>query len=253
MNKAELRPFVFEALRRNAQTHFNALESDIKRLTPDYDRGDALKLQELLWELLQQGVLAPGKNSLNLHLPFFHVTAYGVRCLEEETLLLHDPDDYLRRFEQAVEGPNDEIVSNYLRESVLCFLTGRYFAAMALLGTASERCADLLTEAYLSSLTDARKKTAFKRKARLSGRRLKPRLEALKQNLLRVSLPAGLSENLDLLLDGFYALIHYTRDASGDPLVFSPDRETTRAHLLLFPQYCKRTCALIRYLKKGSP
>ena len=253
MDKAELRSFVFEALRRNAQTHFNAIESDIKRLTPDYARGDALKLQEILWELLQQGVLAPGKNSLNLHLPFFHVTAYGVRCLEEETLLLHDPGDYLCRFEQVVEGPIDEVVLSYLQESVFCFLASRYFAAMTLLGTASEHCVDLLSAAYLDSLTDARKKTAFKRKARLSGRRLKPRLEALKQDFLRASLPVGLSENLDLLLDGLYALIYYTRDAAGDARVFSPDRETTRAHLLLFPQYCKRTYALIRHFKGGSP
>lgn len=253
MDKPELRPLVFEALRHNAQTHFNAIELDIKRLTPDYERGDALKLQEILWELLQQGILAPGKNSLNLHLPFFHVTAYGARCLEEEALLLHDPDDYLRRFERSICGPIDETVLSYVRESVLSFLAGRYFATMTLLGTAAERCIDLLTETYLNSLTDARKKTHFKRKARLSGRRLKPRFEALKQALVTATLPVALTENLDLLLDGLFALVRYTRTASGDAVIPFPDRETAHAHLLLFPQYCERIYTLIQHFQKGSP
>jgi hypothetical protein len=251
MDKSELRAFVFEALRRNAQSHFNALELEIKRLTPDYHRSDALKLQEVIWDLLKQGILAPGKNSLNLHLPFFHVTAYGARCLEEEALLLHDPDDYLKRLEKSVGPSMDETVLNYVRESVLSFLAGRDFAAMSLLGTASERCVDLLIETYLNTLTDKRKKTHFKRKARLSGRRLKPRFETLKQVLLAAPLPTLLSENLDLLLDGLYSLTRFSRKESGEPTVQSPDRETAHAQLLLFPQYCEHVQALIRYLKKG--
>ena len=249
MDASELRPLVFEALRRNAQTHFNAIESEIKRLTTDYKRGDALKLQEILWELLVQGVLAPGKNSLNLQLPFVHVTDYGLQCLEEGSLLLHDADDYLKRLLKCTDIPMDDIVLTYAGESVLCFLVGRYFAAMMLLGTAAERCVDLLTETCLDTFSDPRKTTHFKRKARLSGRSLNPRLATLKDALLTATLPPELSENLELQLDGLFGLIRYGRDTSGHPVPQSPDREMAHAQLLLFPRYCARVFALIRHLK----
>ena len=249
MDNSELRALVFEALRRNAQTHFNAIESEIKRLSPGYQRRDSLKLQEVIFELLVQGVLAPGKNSLNLQLPFVHLTEYGTRCLEEDALLLHDPDDYLEKLARSLPSSPHEIVLAYVRESLLSFLSGRYLAAMVLLGSAAERSIDLLIDAYLSTLTDKRKKTAFKKKARLSGRSARPRFETLKEALLSLELPAQLNANLGPSLEGLFTLIRYSQTDAGYPVVQPFERETVHAQLLLFPQYGKHLYALIQYLQ----
>ncbi|MCK5248125.1 hypothetical protein KAR02_14570, partial [Candidatus Bipolaricaulota bacterium] len=95
MDKATLRPYVFEILKKTQQTHFHAIENDLRKVVESYERHDVLTLQEILWELLVQGVLAPGKNSLNLNLPFVHLTEYGSQCIEDGRILAHDPDRYV--------------------------------------------------------------------------------------------------------------------------------------------------------------
>jgi len=94
MNKSDLRPLVFAALRQEPRTHFVNVEARIRDLTPEYQPHDALKVRETLWELLIQGILAPGMNYANLDFPWIHVTDYGVRCLEANDILPHDPNRY---------------------------------------------------------------------------------------------------------------------------------------------------------------
>ena len=98
-----MREAVFAVLRKTPQTHFRAIENDLRKQVEGYERHDILALNEVLWTLLVQGVLAPGKNSLNPDLPFVHVTEYGARCLESEEILAHDPEGYVRRIEELTE------------------------------------------------------------------------------------------------------------------------------------------------------
>ena len=70
MDRSRLSLLVFDVLRKNPQTHVHAVENEIRQIADDYDRHDVLTLHEIIWDLLVQGVLAPGKNSLNLNLPF---------------------------------------------------------------------------------------------------------------------------------------------------------------------------------------
>ncbi|MBU0595900.1 hypothetical protein KJ567_04370, partial [Candidatus Bipolaricaulota bacterium] len=82
MEKQQIRELTLQVLQKNPQTHVHMIENEIRQLTNEYDRHDTLALQEVVWDLLVQGVLAPGKNSLNLNLPFVHVTEYGACCLD---------------------------------------------------------------------------------------------------------------------------------------------------------------------------
>jgi len=240
---------VLKALRREGQTHLHAIDHEIRRLAPEYQRQDILKLQEILWELLLQGVLAPGKNSLNLNLPFVHVTEYGARCLEEDALVLHDPDGYLEQLKQHVGDPLDEVVRESVRESLLAFLAGRFVAAAAMLGMAAERCLDLVIAAYLEAAADPSRKQAFEAALNDAVGGVKDRFDIVRKELVVLSLPKELRDGLDPLWSGLSGLVRYTRDNAGHPVVRAVDRGTAHGNLLLFPQYCKQVSELIGHLE----
>jgi len=247
MGKAELRPLVLEVLRREGQTHIHAIDYQIRRLAPEYERHEILKLQEIIWELLLQGILAPGKNSLNLNLPFVHVTEYGARCLEEDALVLHDPDGYLERLQQHVGSPLDEVIRESVRESLLAFLAGRYVAAVVMLGIAAERCLDLLIIAFSKAIADQTRREAFEGTLKDAARSIKRRFDVLRSELLSLPLPTALLDDLDVQMSGLLNIIRNARDDAGHPTVRTIDRDTAHANLLLFPQTCKRVYELINH------
>jgi hypothetical protein len=249
MNKEDLRPLVLEALRQEPGTQFIGVEHRVRDLAPDYRHDDNLKVREIIWELLVQGVLAPGFNSANLDFPFIHVTEYGMRCLEANAILPHAPERYLGRLQQRVRQPIDDILITYVRESLLTFLAGHYLAATVMLGVASERCIDLLVEAYVDAIADENRKQGFENRIRGAGRSVKRRFDALRDDLLALNLPAELRDALDIQLSGIFTFIRYTRNDAGHPTGRAIDRDEVHGNLLLFPQYCGRVYDLIDHFQ----
>jgi hypothetical protein len=247
MEKRELRPLVLDFVRRVPHTHLHAVIAHVKEAAPDYERHDALKVHEVLWDLLLQGVLAPGKDSLNLSLPFVHVTEEGLLSLEEETLL-HDPDGYLDTLAERAGGPLDEAALVYVRESVLSFLAGRDRACVDLLALASERVLDLLVEAQARTLRTARERAAFVGRIARAGRSAEARASVLREALADVRLPAPAAAALDRDIPGLLAFLRYARDEAGAPCPRPVDRETAHANLLLFPGHCAGISALLAAL-----
>lgn len=249
MEKADLRPLVLEVLRREPLTQFVNIEHSIRELAPEYRRNDSLAIREIIWELLVQGVLAPGYNHSKLDFPFIHVTEYGERCLDENAIVPHAPETYLEQLEQRVGQPLDNVVLTYFREGLLTFLAGHYLAATVMLGVASERCVDLLVEAYSNAIADANRKAKFERKLKRAGRGVKRRFDVLRNELLALALPAKLKDALDIQLSGVFTLIRYSRNDAGHPTGRMIDRDVAHGNLLLFPQYCKRVYDLIGYFQ----
>ncbi len=247
MEKRELRPLVLDFLRRVPHTHLHAVIAHVKETSPDYERHDALKVHEVLWDLLLQGVLAPGKDSLNLSLPFVHVTDEGLRSLEEETLLL-DPDGYLTALGERAGGSLDEAVLAYVRESVLSFLAGRDRACVDLLALAAERLLDLLVEAQARTLGTARERSTFLGRIARAGRSTEARVAVLREALSDVHLSTPAAEALDRDVTGLLSLLRYARDEAGTPCPRPVDRETAHANLLLFPGHCAGISALLAVL-----
>lgn len=252
MEKAQLRPLVLDVLRHQPEIHFTDLENEIRGIASDYESYNALKLHDILWELLIQGILAPGLNSSNLNLPHVHVTEYGRRCIEANTILPHDPDGYLERLERLIGRSLDDTALIYVREGLLTFLGGHYVAATVMLGVASERCIDLLTEAYSNAIANTSQKATFERKVNQAGRSVKNRFDALRNELLALNLPPALKDALDIQLSGIFTLIRYSRNDAGHPTGRTVDRDMAHGNLLLFPQYCKRVYELIEYFKTNT-
>ncbi len=221
MDKAALRPVVFEILRRTHQTHLHAIENEIRQRVDGYERSDALLVHEAVWELLVQGVLAPGKNSLNLHLPFVHVTEYGARCLEEETILAHDPDAYVARTVARSRGRASALVTESVRDAQFAYGRGLYRVVVVLLA----RAADGLRAALAASLA------------------AHPGIDgssfgAMREELARLDLTPEILRDLDSQLGGLDTLISLSRDRMGVPRLPDVDRDRALAFLLLFPEQC---------------
>jgi hypothetical protein len=234
-----LRLLVFDVLRKNPQTHVHAVENEIRQVADDYERRDVLTLHEIVWDLLIQGVLAPGKNSLNLNLPFIHVTEYGARCLDDGTIQAHDPDGYIARLAATVGESLDPLIVEDIREGLLCFLAGRYSASLVMLGRA--------VETLLAQVASAANLSTVEREAPPS-----LRCDAVQRAIAERALPGDLLEASSVLLSDFQSVLRTTRSRFGAPRSLTVDRDTMLARLLLFPNQCRIAYDLARRLERDS-
>ncbi|HEX32117.1 MAG TPA: hypothetical protein ENF88_00310 [Candidatus Acetothermia bacterium] len=243
MDKEELRQLVFKVLRRDPQTHLNAVEYQVRGLAEDYDRHDALKIQEIIWELLVQGVLAPGKNSLNLNLPFFHVTDYGYDCLESGEVILHDYDRYLHDLEASIDEPLDPTIRTYVHAAQKAFLCGNYLATMSLLADAGSRCVDMVN--HLIGKAQDQHSVMGKHPTHAE-------IGSIHSYLPTLGLSDELREEIALHLRGLENLIAHTRDEDGHPRAVSIGHWTAQSALLGFPQYLRALYRLIAEIRDRS-
>jgi len=249
MDKRALRPFVFDALRKTPQTHFRAVENDIRRAAETYERRDVLALNEVLWDLLRQGILAPGKNSLNPDLPFVHITAYGARCLETGEILAHDPDRYVERLQAHTNGRATPTVVESAREALLSLLDGRHAAAAVLLAHAGESVLGELTEALIVSGHQAGRGT---KRLEARGPSAAERATTALRALVRRNPPTEIADEAEAQLGGLGSLARLIRSRTGAPRIPSVDRDRTLAHVLLFPDQCRFVYHAIDWLE-GKP
>jgi hypothetical protein len=235
MDKATLRPYIFEILKKTPQTHFHAIENDLRKVVESYERHDVLTLQEILWELLVQGVLAPGKNSLNLNLPFVHLTEYGSECLEDGRILAHDPDRYVERLRETAGAGIDDFVLHSVREALTVFVSGSWSSAVILLARAAERLFDQLANASIrAGHRDGRGTKRLEESSRFS----RSRAHAVVRSLQHRSLPSPLAESIEPQLNGLLALIQLSRNQDGSPRWAQPSRDQVLGFFLLFPEQC---------------
>ena len=235
MDKAALRPYVFEILKKTPQTHFHAIENDLRKVVESYERHDVLTLQEILWELLVQGVLAPGKNSLNLNLPFVHLTEYGSQCIEDGRILAHDPDRYVERLRETAGDGVDDFVLHSVREALTVFLSGSWSSAVILLARAAEHLFDRLANASIcAGHRDGRGTKRLEESPRFS----RSRAHAVVRSLQHRSLSPPLAESIEPQLNGLLALIQLSRNQDGSPRWAQPSRDQVLGFFLLFPEQC---------------
>lgn len=232
MDKASLRPLVLKILKGTPQTHFHAIENDLRKQIESYERHDVLTLQEILWELLVQGILAPGKNSLNLNLPFVHLTEYGAQCLEDGRILAHDPDGYMERLTQTVAHEIDPVVLSSVREALAVFASGSWASAVILLARAAELLFDQLSSATDHTPQDDLE--ALGTSQRFTQNQARTVIRSLRQR----SLPAEVAEAIEPQLNGLLALIQYSRNHEGSPRWPQPTRDQVLGLFMLFPNQC---------------
>jgi len=139
--------------------------------------------QEVFWQLLIEGIVAPGMNSSNLDLPRFHITEHGRKVLASSEPQPYDPTGYLARLRERVPSP-DPTVSAYLAESQETFRKANLVASTVMLGIAAERVFLLLCDSLAAALSSTSEKAAF---AKLLDRfPMKPKLDRVQNKIQQI-------------------------------------------------------------------
>lgn len=109
--------------------------------TTNFSKCEIQYLYEQFHLLLNQGIIAPGAiGNYGPNLPYFHVTDYGLRCLEENEILPYDIDGYLIRIKN-INGLS-EWVEFYIKEALQCYNANCLEAAVIMPGLSSEKIID---------------------------------------------------------------------------------------------------------------
>ena len=189
-------------------------------------------VQDVFWELVTQGVLAPGLNLSNPNLPWFHLTEYGRKVLATGEFLPHDPTGYLQRFRTSVDSV-DPTVEAYLSESLDCFARGSFIASVVMLGVASERSFLLLSDALLDVLADAKERSAFD--AILKRNAMKPKQDWVlnKVQAIQSARRRPLPDNVNVMLTVIFDFIRTQRNSLGHPQETPPKVSREEAYVNL--------------------
>jgi hypothetical protein len=257
MQMEEARGYVFQALREGGWNQFGVLLASVGDLKARAERrpvdpnsygGRNLLTErernlvlEVVWSLIVQGILIPGLNDSNPNWPFLSLTEYGRKCVEEDRVLPHDPDGFLRDFRREV--PNvDPTVLEYLTESLQCYVHGLNRSTAVMLGGASEQSVLLMIDSYANSIADATAKQKFE-SAFEKAQSIFKKYELFERQFASIKqrMPRELTDNVDSLLRGVFDMIRNSRNDAGHPAIGnSVNRDVVYSHLRLFTPYCKR-------------
>jgi hypothetical protein len=194
---------------------------------------------EAFWELVLQGVICPGTEGGKVEPPFFRLTAYGKRAIQEPTFQPHDPVVFMQEVGQTVSNP-DATVLAYLQESLNCFAHGTFVASAMMLGIASERVFLLICESLSNALANSSEQSSFQ--ALLARNPIKPKLDWVVQKFQGIQgppRPSGWPEDVDIKISGIFNLIRCERNDLGHPRPSPPSvsRDDVFGYLRMFPSY----------------
>ncbi|MBI2819112.1 MAG: hypothetical protein HYX73_03960 [Acidobacteria bacterium] len=221
----------------------------------DRDKREAFILlaMEVCWELIFQGVLTPGLNSMNPNLPWFRRTAYGKKVIAEQKFIPHDPTEYLKSFSEMNPNPDPTTLA-YLTESLECFRLGAMVASNLLLGVAAERVFLRVCTSLEPALSDPKELQQFQKL--LAGIGMKAKLDWVRQKIenIQKQKPRPLPEDVDVALNGVYTFIRAQRNDLGHPKDDPPNvsREQVFMNLRLFPTYYSTAEAVRTFLASNQ-
>jgi hypothetical protein len=208
---------------------------------------DRQLFDEVFWDLLLQKVITPGWNESNRNLPFFRLSHFGNRILENEnTYFFHDLTSYTTLIRSNVPNIND-VTLLYLQEAMQSFRSGCMLAAAVMLGVASEHSFLLMLEAAESNSAYGSHFTSAAKERTILQKFLKFK-SALEKHVLP-KLPAEIKEDFGIYFEGILSVIRNFRNDSGHPSGKILGREQTYVLLQLFVPYCKKVYQLIEFFK----
>jgi hypothetical protein len=204
----------------------------------------------VFWQLVVEGVLAPGMDYNNLKLPWFHITEYGREVLASSGPQPYDPTGYLAHLRERVKSPDSTVVA-YLAESLETFRKGNRVASAVMLGIAAERVFLLLCDSLVQALSIASEKAAFTKI--LDRFPMKPKLDWVHTKIQQVQKlgQSGFPDNATIMLTTIYDLMRCQRNDLGHPREAPPNvtRQDAFVNLQIFPRYYEIAEQVREFLK----
>lgn len=249
----DLRSVMLDYLKTHPRGQFNLISDSIQQFYTE--RGfpmapsDFETLKQIIHEFYLERILVPGYGrdaSGAWRWPFYRLTDYGKRVVDNPEYQPHDPTGYLNRIQNEV-STIDPVIVHYLEEALNCYRGSLLLAAAVMIGCAAEKAMLLLVDAFGSAISDAKDKAKYEREVK--SLMISRKYDALWKRLepLESALPNSLGDDLHVILDRVFDLIRTTRNEAGHPTGKRIERETIHANLLLFPSYCKRVYKLIEH------
>jgi hypothetical protein len=214
-------------------------------------------VNEIIWDLIVEGIVRPGDGKAEFDLPYIHVTEYGKEALKGG-VTPYDPNGYLKEISEKVPTA-DPIVTKYIAESAETLRRNCLLSSTITLGCASEKALLLLVEAYTAALnpTDQAAFTAEIDKARGIKQQHKVFKEWYEAKLrAKVKATGKDADWMSAFDDCLLFIFSYLRDMRNDAghptgIVFS--REKVNSHLVIFPYYLRVMYDLIEWLSANKP
>lgn len=209
-------------------------------------------MQEVVWQLIIQGVLTPGKDAPNPELPWFRITNYGSRVLQEERFIPHDPSGYLEEVKKVTSRKVGQTSLPYVEEALRCFTSGCNVASIMMLGIAAEAVLLDLCNAMQASLKDPTAKQKFEKLTWVGQKHrwVMDTYDELPNAVKKDKLPGSLR----LTLGSLYDLIRKQRNEIGHPTKQPPeiDRERAYVSFRMFPPFIADVRAFANYCKRNE-
>ena len=207
---------------------------------------------EVMWQLLMQGVITVGANESNPTLPFFRVTDYGQKVLEAERFIPHDATGYLDELRAVTGAIATDVTLTYVEEALRCFNSGCHVASVLLLGIAAESIFNHMCDIIRLSLKNRseQKKLDSQLPVKPRHRWIVQKYQNLPKSVQREQLP----ESLDMTLGSLYDLIRRQRNELGHPQEKPPElsREQAFVFFRLFPGFVGDIQAFAEYCQQSG-
>jgi len=204
---------------------------------------------EVMWQLLIQGVISVGHGYHNPTLPWFHITEYGQKVLEAERFIPHDASGYLDDLRAVTGVIVTDVAVAYVEEALNCFNSGCHIASVLLLGVAAESVFNYMCDIVRASLKKTSEQNNLDPSLPVKPRHrwIVQKYHSLPKEIRQKQLP----ESLDMTLTSLYDLIRRQRNALGHPQDKPPElsREAAFVFFQLFLGFISDAQAFAKYCR----
>jgi hypothetical protein len=219
---------------------------EIQGEIPPLSYADELLYQEVFWDLFRQGIITLGMDGPNNNFPWFRVSSYGKKILENQSpYFFHDVSSYEAVIKQNIPDL-DDVTILYLKEAMQAFMSGCMLSSSVMLGVAAEHSFEQLLETIAEN---QKYEPMFKSVSK--ERSILPKLNKFKQILNQHigEFSPEIKEDLDTNFSGIIAIIRNFRNESGHPSGKIISREQCYILLQLFIPYCKKIYQLKKFFE----
>lgn len=242
-----LRDSMIESLRTEPPTQFLTFQSNTAKVlaarglptasvragnAPHLRAVDERRFREILWSLINSGILVQGMNASNPQWPFISLTELGEDYVKHGGADVYDPDNYLRQLDE--QHPLDQVEQRFLRQAVGAFHANLPDAAAVMLGAASEHVVQLMCEAIGQADT-----TMAAKVKKLGDQPALRVLEFVHKYIedRKGALERSLREEVSTTFAGVGSMIRVSRNSAGHPAFAEVDRDQAFVLLRLYPHF----------------